>query len=517
MIDNSTAKQQYSYTSGVTQFQNAPVIFNDTELQVIYTGASGLELTLTLTADYTVSQVGTSFSSSIVTLTATGIAKLDAVGGSVPVTVQRVIPATQEIDYISMTNFPAENTENGLDKLTLLLAQGNEGVVPLDTKSLKFPTNDSDSLSPIIPKAEDRAQKFLTFDAQGEPTVTSLSSGAVGGMTGPSPQGEGNLAIFDATEGVLKQNDDIAESLFLQQTLDWATFGLSTTVWDSDLGHIATVTAVNAVTKTPTVNVTNIKPGKYSLILIQDVAGGAEPQWGAMFEGSPIINTAGSAITTIEFISDGTKLYAVGTSATSGKDDTGSIKPFAYDFSGDENNVGYLYCNGQAVSRETYANLFAKIGTTYGIGDGSTTFDLPNYEDEFLRGSDGVRTAGDVQADATAVNGLAVATSLTTNGDHSHSYVGDDQIQTALGGIGSHQGSTGDLYDAISGNSFPIQVTTDVADGHTHNVVLNPVDTNSQEYATATDGDHSHTATSTPSGDSETRPRNVAVFYGIRF
>ena len=40
---------------------------------------------------------------------------------------------------------------------------------------------------------------------------------------------------------------------------------------------------------------------------------------------------------------------------------------------------GYLYCNGSAVSRTTYANLFSAIGTTYGTGDGSTTFNLPNY------------------------------------------------------------------------------------------------------------------------------------------
>ncbi len=40
---------------------------------------------------------------------------------------------------------------------------------------------------------------------------------------------------------------------------------------------------------------------------------------------------------------------------------------------------GYLYCNGSAVSRTTYANLFNAIGTTYGNGDGSTTFNLPNY------------------------------------------------------------------------------------------------------------------------------------------
>ena len=43
---------------------------------------------------------------------------------------------------------------------------------------------------------------------------------------------------------------------------------------------------------------------------------------------------------------------------------------------------GYMHCNGAAVNRTTYVNLFNKIGTTYGAGDGSTTFNLPNINGE---------------------------------------------------------------------------------------------------------------------------------------
>lgn len=55
----------------------------------------------------------------------------------------------------------------------------------------------------------------------------------------------------------------------------------------------------------------------------------------------------------------------------------GMIKPFA----GTTVPTGYLLCDGSAVSRTTYANLFSAIGTTYGSGDGSTTFNLPNLHD----------------------------------------------------------------------------------------------------------------------------------------
>jgi len=66
---------------------------------------------------------------------------------------------------------------------------------------------------------------------------------------------------------------------------------------------------------------------------------------------------------------------------------------------------GWLYCDGSPVSRSTYADLFAAIGTTYGVGDGSTTFNLPDFRGVFLRGLDdgkgydSGRTMGSYQAD----------------------------------------------------------------------------------------------------------------------
>ena len=49
---------------------------------------------------------------------------------------------------------------------------------------------------------------------------------------------------------------------------------------------------------------------------------------------------------------------------------------------------GWLLCDGTAVSRTTYADLFTAISTTYGVGDGSTTFNLPDMRGEFVRGAD---------------------------------------------------------------------------------------------------------------------------------
>lgn len=63
----------------------------------------------------------------------------------------------------------------------------------------------------------------------------------------------------------------------------------------------------------------------------------------------------------------------------------GSIETFA----GLENKIpdGYLLCDGREISRTTYKNLFEVIGTTYGIGNGSTTFNIPDLRGKFIRGN----------------------------------------------------------------------------------------------------------------------------------
>jgi microcystin-dependent protein len=56
-----------------------------------------------------------------------------------------------------------------------------------------------------------------------------------------------------------------------------------------------------------------------------------------------------------------------------------------FDFAGTVAPVGYLFCDGSAVSRTLYASLFAAIGTAHGYGDNSTTFNLPDYRGAFRR------------------------------------------------------------------------------------------------------------------------------------
>jgi len=94
--------------------------------------------------------------------------------------------------------------------------------------------------------------------------------------------------------------------------------------------------------------------------------------------------------------------------------------------------TGYLLCAGSAVSRTTYAALFAIVGTTFGVGDGSTTFNLPNYTNRMPYGTTVGATGG--SADAVVVSHTHTAT--VTDPTHSHTILKYTGINAASGGTG---------------------------------------------------------------------------------
>ena len=99
--------------------------------------------------------------------------------------------------------------------------------------------------------------------------------------------------------------------------------------------------------------------------------------------------------------------------------------------------TSWLICDGSAVSRTTYASLFALLGTTFGTGDGSTTFNLPNYTNRMPYGTTIGATGG--SADAIVVSHTHTATSTVTDPGHFHTI--SDQSADVAGsgkvGVGS--------------------------------------------------------------------------------
>jgi len=115
--------------------------------------------------------------------------------------------------------------------------------------------------------------------------------------------------------------------------------------------------------------------------------------------------------------------------------------------------TGYLLCDGSAVSRTTYSALFGIVGTTFGTGDGSTTFNLPNYTDRMPIGK------GTIAATIGATGGSSTTTLTSSNlPSHSHSASVTDPGHLHYGGSCAPNGGGGGI--ALKGDQNQVNPTT---------------------------------------------------------
>lgn len=117
-------------------------------------------------------------------------------------------------------------------------------------------------------------------------------------------------------------------------------------------------------------------------------------------------------------------------------------------FAGASAPTGWLLCDGTAVSRATYASLFSAIGTAYGAGDGSTTFNLPNLKGRVSVGLDGAQT----EFDALGETGGSKTHTLTAAEMPSHTHVQNAHNHTQ----NSHNHTqNAHSHGGITGNDSP--------------------------------------------------------------
>ena len=147
--------------------------------------------------------------------------------------------------------------------------------------------------------------------------------------------------------------------------------------------------------------------------------------------------------------------------------------------------TGYIKANGAAISRSTFSVLFAAIGTQFGVGNGSTTFNVPDLRGEFIRGwSDGHtvdsgRTLGSNQSNQNLSHTHTGGTSNPGNHVHSYKNLATDNIA----GSGDNRGYVSSLGTGS---------------------------------ATAGGGSHVHTLNINANGGTEARPRNVSLLACIK-
>ena len=165
----------------------------------------------------------------------------------------------------------------------------------------------------------------------------------------------------------------------------------------------------------------------------------------------------------------------------------GGIIPFA----GSTAPTNYLLCNGNPVSRTTYSALFAVCGTTYGAGDGSTTFNLPDLRDRlplgagptFSRGTTGGSDTMTLTTFHLPSHSHSFSDTSTSAGSHGHSLsgsVGSSSHSHSVGnqgtrsdilaGGGTTTASTGGGSTGSDSHSHSLSGSADSAGGHTHDV-----------------------------------------------
>jgi len=192
--------------------------------------------------------------------------------------------------------------------------------------------------------------------------------------------------------------------------------------------------------------------------------------------GAAAINISGNGTAGQVVASDGDGSFSYATLAT------GFVSGMVMPFAGTSAPTGWLLPFGQAVSRSTYSDLFSAIGTTYGAGDGSSTFALPDFRGRVLAGQDDMGgssanrltdQSGGLNGDTLGDTGGLETHTLTTAQLASHTHDGQGSLRGpnlrtgsgSVSGITATEGGSGTTTMDISGT------TAATGSGSAHNNV----------------------------------------------
>lgn len=195
---------------------------------------------------------------------------------------------------------------------------------------------------------------------------------------------------------------------------------------------------------------------------------------------------------------------------------------------------GHFHANGAAVSRSAYPELFAIIGTTYGAGDGSTTFNLPDLRGVFIRGADdgkGIdigRVLGSLQQSANLQH--SHSGTATSGGGHNHVVTVQNSGNHSHSGQTFNSGEHAHSFPAMEGPKLAVSpgfpnfvsqpggaLNTSPAGNHFHHLSIDANGAHSHGTVVSVSGEHTHTITTNSVGTNESRPINVALRPCIKY
>ena len=445
-IASTTSKVSYNGSGTVGPFPVTFKFIKNADIVATKRSSLGVETVLALTTGYTLTGAG------------------DAAGGALTLTVAlavgeslviaRAPDIVQEVDYVENSAFPAETHEGALDLLTMICQSLQEQVDRAVKVEISSTTDPDDLLAEL-------AADVVSAAASASTATTQAGLAATAKTGAETAQGLSEDASDLAQEWSSNPEDDPVTG----HPGEYSAYHWSKKAEAASVGGAVKVSANDT---TPGYLEAKVVASTGIVLTTQD-DGANETRSIAADVGT----TAGKllqldASARIPAVS-GALLTGITASQISGLSSgmpTGAVIAVA------SSTVpsGFLECNGAAVSRTTYAALFAAIGVAHGYGDNAATFNLPDYRGRFLRGW-----------------------------DHGIARDPDRAARTAM----ATGGATGDSVGSVQMDAFK---------SHTH--------TGGATVSGTVNSSGSQVYSSTPTGatgGNETRPINAGVMYCIKY
>ena len=205
-----------------------------------------------------------------------------------------------------------------------------------------------------------------------------------------------------------------------------------------------TLPAPSSLTRGSRFRVTKTDSSANAVVVV--ASGGSsilQPTLGGGWSAQPEISIFGQN-TSMEFISDSSNWYMVGNTSRR----VGVVEMFA----GATPPSGAFLCYGQAISRTVYADLFAVIGTTYGVGDGSSTFNIPDFRSVSPIGGG----TGSLHSGAGGTTNRSIGTFY---GNETHT-IAANELPAHNHNIGNNSGATRFFVQPVTGTQWMPFATT---------------------------------------------------------
>lgn len=431
-------------------------VFKESDVKVVVANpATGQERELILGRDYKVSlQTNQNSVPGGNVLLATALAKNNKL------VILSNVPYLQPAEITNQGAFYPSVINNGLDRSTIQIQQ----LVEIQTRSLTYPATVTD-FDPHLPPPEPDKALGYNEDCSGFKNID------IAGMKESNAQAlaTSHKAAADAKVAINKANEAERIAKGIEGKADQAIRHSQSAVNQITSAIDKTNQAITAVD--------GLK-SEFNQIIANNHASTADrlktPCYinGVLFDGGSDINVT----------------------------PPGAIQLFAQPWA----PVGWIKANGAEVSRTTYANLFAAIGTHYGAGNGLTTFNLPDLRGEFLRSWD----------DGRGVDKDRWLGGWQDSDNKAHQHYGT----TSTAGAHHHAGTT----EASGYHTHPVGRTGGGNGSHAARSApgnggeLHGAGVHQHNFSTNWDGNHNHNFTTSWSGGVESRPRNIALLACIK-